>query len=88
MEKRLKEKIAENEQLVEQLRVAQDAVSAASHAKDELQKRVSTTTKQSKEAKKNTADDVMALEEVCLSVAASAPLFKIFVTGPCHNILT
>lgn len=63
IETRLKEKVDENKQLMNQLKSARDTAQSAIATKDELNKKVAQVTKLTQESRKLTLDDLIAIEQ-------------------------
>lgn len=70
LEKRLQEKMEENEELHQQLKRARENVQSAVSAKDDLQKKTATLMKQSNDVKKTAAGDTDGLEKANAKIFA------------------
>jgi predicted RNase H-like nuclease (RuvC/YqgF family) len=63
LEKRLQEKVEENEDLQNQLQRARDTTQSAINTRDEMQKKVAGAAKLASEARKLTTEDLVAVKE-------------------------
>jgi hypothetical protein len=74
LEKRLAEKMSENEELQQQVQRGKEALQSAHTSKEEMAKRAQASQRQVSETRRLTADDLSDLEQVqrILSVSATS----------------